>query len=118
MCQISQVHLAVIGHISIVAVRSTVACELVDNILADTEIEENGERVDNASIRVYKEFIIDFFWQQHTPEHFLLSPVRVCNEAELRWDRILGWAVVVVLVVFTLSLQMDISRSSNAKDRE
>ena len=75
MCQISQVHLAVIGHISIVAVRSTVACELVDNILADTEIEENGERVDNASIRVYKEFIIDFFWQQHTPEHFLLSPV-------------------------------------------
>ena len=55
MCQIFQVkaHLAVIGHISIVAVRSTVACELVDNILADTEIEENSERVDNAFIRVY-----------------------------------------------------------------
>ena len=55
MCQIFQVkaHLAVICHISIVAVRSTVACELVDNILADTEIEENSERVDNAFIRVY-----------------------------------------------------------------
>ena len=86
MCQIFQVkaHLAVICHISIVAVRSTVACELVDNILADTEIEENGERVDNAFIRVSKAFIIEYFWQRNTPEHFWLSPVRVCNKTELR----------------------------------
>ena len=75
MCQIFQVkaHLAVIGHISIVAVRSTLACELVNNILADTEIEENYERVKNA--RLFNANSIKYFLAQHNPEHFWLSPV-------------------------------------------
>ena len=36
-------HLAVICHIGIVAIGAAVAGELVDNILADTEIEQNSE---------------------------------------------------------------------------
>ena len=36
-------HLAVIGHISIIAIWAAVAGELVNNILADAEIEQNSE---------------------------------------------------------------------------
>ena len=42
-------HLAVICHIGIVAVGAALAGELVDNILADTEIEQNSEFLSSLS---------------------------------------------------------------------